>query len=119
MFGERLKELRKREGLTQEQLGCELGVKASTVGMYEQGRRTPDNRTLKKICDRFSVSADYLVTDTDRDVGVMLCDLRARLSSSDTLLFNGVLLSADDARKVLDAMELGAKIAMTADEKNG
>ena len=34
MFGERLKELRKREGLTQEQLGRELGVKASTIGMY-------------------------------------------------------------------------------------
>lgn len=119
MFPERLKELRRRANITQEQLGRELGVSTSTVGMYEQGRRMPDNDMLTRICSRFSVSADYLLRDGAEDVGVMLGDLRARLSACDSLMFNGVPLSAQDAKKVLDAMELGAKFAMYGnDAKN-
>ena len=38
-----LKELRAQKGYTQSELGKMLGVSASTIGMYEQGRREPDS----------------------------------------------------------------------------
>lgn len=63
MFGERLKELRKRIGLTQTELGKKIGVSSSAIGMYEQGKREPDNHTLLKLCDLFGVTTDYLINE--------------------------------------------------------
>lgn len=65
MFAERLKELRCEEDLNQAQLAEILGVSPSTIGMYEQGRRTPDLEVLNKIATHFQVSVDYLLGRTD------------------------------------------------------
>lgn len=56
-----LKELRTSRGLTQSELSKALNVSASSIGMYEQGRREPDNTTLKKIASYFEVTTDYLL----------------------------------------------------------
>jgi len=62
MFGEILKKLRKESGMSQEQLGKCIGVSKSTIGMYEQGQRMPQNDSiLKSIATLFSVSIDYLL----------------------------------------------------------
>ena len=58
---ETLKKLRKSKGLTQAELGKILGVSPSTIGMYEQGRRTPDKDALIAISNYFNVSTDYLL----------------------------------------------------------
>ena len=65
MFPKRLKKLRKNKKLKQEELGNFLGLSASTIGMYEHGRRSPDNKTLIKISNYFDVSADYLLGKTE------------------------------------------------------
>ena len=41
MLGEKIKELRERENYSQKELGLKLGISPSTVGMYEQNRRSP------------------------------------------------------------------------------
>lgn len=56
-----LRELRKGKGWTQQQLARALSISPSTIGMYEQGRREPDNATLLKIATLFNVSTDYLL----------------------------------------------------------
>lgn len=56
-----LKELRKNKGWTQQQLAKILSISPSTIGMYEQGRREPDNATLLKIAALFNISTDYLL----------------------------------------------------------
>jgi len=72
MFGETLKELRKRAGMSQDQLGTILGISKSTIGMYEQGNRMPQNDTiLKNIATYFGVSIDYLlghITDEESSI---------------------------------------------------
>lgn len=65
MFAKRLRKLRKEKGINQTELGNILGLSTSAIGMYEQGRRTPDQETLKKIADFFDVSIDYLLGRTD------------------------------------------------------
>ena len=56
-----LKELRQKKHLTQLELSKALQISASSIGMYEQGRREPDNETLAKIADFFDVTIDYLL----------------------------------------------------------
>ena len=57
----RLKELREQKNLTQAQLSKFLNISASTIGMYEQGRRFTDENLLKHISQYFNVSIDYLL----------------------------------------------------------
>ncbi len=60
-FGNRLKELRTKAGLTQQKLGELLGVSKSVVSYYELQERTPSPEVLVKLASIFHVSADYLL----------------------------------------------------------
>lgn len=115
MLGERIKELRKKRGLTQQQLARDLGVSVSAVGMYEQGRREPDNRILSMLCRYFSVSADYMLLGREDEVSMELSEyigkLKAELLSRPGLMFNGQPMVDEDLLKVAQAIELGARIA--------
>lgn len=53
--------LRKKNKFSQEQLANKLNVSPSAIGMWEQGRRQPDNETIKEIAQLFNVSTDYLL----------------------------------------------------------
>lgn len=64
-FGSRLKQLREDKSLTQEQLGKVLNVKKAAVSKYENENTSPDNATLCKLADFFSVTVDYLLGRTD------------------------------------------------------
>ena len=65
--GERLREIRKDHGDTQESLGIKLGYATPTVSKWEQGETEPGLETLKQICRMYEVSADYLLGLTDDD----------------------------------------------------
>jgi transcriptional regulator with XRE-family HTH domain len=58
---ERLAELRKEKGLTQEELGNTFNVTRHTVTMWETGNTEPDYATLIKLADFLEVSTDYLL----------------------------------------------------------
>lgn len=51
--------------LSQKVLAENIGVSASTIGMYEQNRRNPDSEMLKLLSSYFNVSVDYLLGRTD------------------------------------------------------
>lgn len=62
-FSEKLLELRRREGLSQEQLADRLGVTRQSVSKWESGAAAPELAKLVALSDLFSVSVDYLVKD--------------------------------------------------------
>ncbi len=62
MLGERIALLRRGNGWSQAELSEQLHVSASTVGMYEQGRREPSLEVLVKLSKVLGVTADYLLT---------------------------------------------------------
>ena len=64
-FGDRLKELREEKELKQAELANLFNISPSTIGMYEQNRRTPDFALLNSIADYFGVSVDYLLGRTN------------------------------------------------------
>ena len=61
----RLKELRKKKGLSQLRLATELNTTQNTVSRYETGEREPGIDELIKIADYFNVSVDYLIGRTE------------------------------------------------------
>lgn len=60
-FGERLKELRKKAGLTQSQLGERVGLTKSVISFYEQQERSPSPAVIVRLSEIFHVSTDYLL----------------------------------------------------------
>ena len=57
---ERLKELRKSLGLTQEAFSTKIGIKRNTLANYEVGRNDPIDAVLFSICSVFNVNEDWL-----------------------------------------------------------
>lgn len=64
MLGSRIAALRRNAGMSQTALAKRLCVTPSTIGMYEQGRRSPSYDTLIMLSKEFDVSVDYLLTGT-------------------------------------------------------
>ncbi|MEZ4732347.1 MAG: helix-turn-helix transcriptional regulator [Caldilineaceae bacterium] len=62
-FGEKLRVLRQRRGLSQEQLGEMLGVHQTHVGRLERGEKIPNAAIILKVADIFGVTADQLMRD--------------------------------------------------------
>lgn len=65
MFGQRIVELRKRQGLTQTELAKTIGISRSALSLYEIEKRQPDWETINKMASLFDVSVDYLLGRTD------------------------------------------------------
>lgn len=61
ILGYRLRELRKENKMSQEDLGKLLGITKVSVSGYENGTRVPSLDILNGILDVFGVSADYLL----------------------------------------------------------
>ncbi len=61
MIGDKLKKLRKENGIYQKDLAEALSVSKSTIAMWETGNRLPDIETVKRIADYFGVTVEYLI----------------------------------------------------------
>lgn len=61
MFADKLKQLRKRDGLTQQSLANMLGVTCGTVGMWETNRRKPTMESVIRMCKIFDTTCDELL----------------------------------------------------------
>lgn len=59
-FGDNLKYLRLKAGLTQEELADKVGVKKQAISRYENSDRQPNIRTAKRIADVFGVSLESM-----------------------------------------------------------
>lgn len=60
-FGKRVKELRQRAGLTQQQLAERILVSKAAISNYELYERNPSPEILIKLARVFHVSTDYLL----------------------------------------------------------
>ncbi len=62
MLNEKLKQLRKEKGYTQESLAIELNVVRQTVSQWEKGRSVPDAEMLQRIAEVFEVDVSQLLS---------------------------------------------------------
>ena len=61
-IGTRIKEIRKKQGLTQDILARKLGVKRAVISKYETGSVSLSVEQLRRIADLLEVSEGYLLT---------------------------------------------------------
>jgi len=85
-FSEKLQELRKSRGLTQEELAEDLFVSRTAVSKWESGRGYPSIDSLKEISKYFSVSIDDLLSG-EKLLSIAEGENRSNIRSICDLLF--------------------------------
>ncbi|TYP72611.1 helix-turn-helix domain-containing protein [Paenibacillus methanolicus] len=60
-MGDRLRELRLRKNISQEEVAKQIGITRSAYSHYEINNRQPVYETLKKLAVLFNVSLDYII----------------------------------------------------------
>lgn len=63
-MGDRIKEARKEQRLTQDQLAERLDVSVEFIGQIERGLKLPSMQVFVKLIEALHVSADYLLRDS-------------------------------------------------------
>lgn len=64
-LGDKIKKLRQRENIQQNDFAKKIGVSNVVLSRYESGERKPDYEVLQKIASYFDVSTDYLLGQSD------------------------------------------------------
>lgn len=65
-ISERLQELRKKEGYSQEQVAEMLGLSRQAISKWESGQGKPEIDNLIKLTEIYHVSADYILLGTEK-----------------------------------------------------
>jgi transcriptional regulator with XRE-family HTH domain len=123
VLGERIKELRKEHKMSRKELSEKLGVSLSAIGMYEQGNREPDGSKLKRLCEIFGVSLDYLMgrktaqrtLPQSNDIIETFNIMTADILEHGGLMFNGKPIDSDEVERVVDAMRIGMMLRLQQD----
>lgn len=66
-IADRIKQLRKKKGVSQSQLAEAIGVKKNTVSTWERGTRKPDFAALQLLSEYFEISLEYLLGTSDEE----------------------------------------------------
>ena len=72
---EKLKEIRKISGMTQEELADKLNVSRQTISKWEKGLSTPDLEMAIQFCDLFQISLDELLKEEQMERKLSLEDI--------------------------------------------
>ena len=78
LLAQKLREFRKKQGLTQEQLAEAMGVTVGAVSKWESGASTPDVSLILELADFFETSVDVLLGYTQQSTSLegSVCRLR-------------------------------------------
>ena len=124
-LGKKIKNLRTKSGLTQAQLADKLNISASTVGMYEQGRREPDSATLAQICRTLDASSDYVLDLTgntllnqnpqsgNNEIYSVISEFINNLEKQDNLMFNGEPINNGEKKKITSALKVATAVTLS------
>lgn len=114
-FNEKLQELRKQRGLTQEELAEILYVSRTAISKWESGRGFPSIESLKALSDYFSISLDELLSSEEiltiaekdnKDKETMLLDLLYGLLDCSLMLLFFLPLFAQNVNGTIQEVSL-------------
>ena len=111
-IGQRIREERKRQGLTMAQLGEKMGISGSLVGRYERNEENPKIETVERFANALGVLVSSLYSDPEEAY-----DVEYRLINSNSESFQARILRAiEDLSAELD-YEIYVRGASTADDR--
>lgn len=101
---ENLKKIRKDKGLTQKEVADAINITQTCLANYESGRNYPDVQILKRLCDFFGVTADYLLDFqlTKYDVGYLTEQEQSVLTMLETLTPRNLKIAEDYIDSLLE-----------------
>ena len=80
-MGERVRILRKKNGLSQAQLGAKIGAEANTVSRWEKDKIEASHSYVVKLANALNTTTDYLLGRTeDMSVSVIANDTDTSIS---------------------------------------
>lgn len=65
MIGERIRTLREKSGMSQEELAGAVGMHPNTVARWERGELIPRGTSLSKLARGLNTTSTYLLSETD------------------------------------------------------
>ncbi|NOH62352.1 helix-turn-helix transcriptional regulator [Vibrio sp. RE88] len=72
----RLRDIRKKRGITQEELGQKLGMESGSasarISQYETGKHAPDYTTVKRISAVLEITVAYFYCDDDTLANIII-----------------------------------------------
>ncbi|MDO4479035.1 MAG: helix-turn-helix transcriptional regulator [Lachnospiraceae bacterium] len=80
-FGEKLKQLRERQGLSQEKLSEKLNVSRQVITKWENGTGIPRIENLKALADFFHVTIDELLGRTEASNADLMTEYRRTIEA--------------------------------------
>ena len=87
-LGEKIKLLRKRRNLRQDDLATVLGISRGQISNLEKGRRNLSLKQLEKLCEYFQIDMSYFLMSETTDSCIELID-KAKLLFESKELTNG------------------------------
>lgn len=118
---DRMRELRKINNYSQEDIAKKLDVSTSAYGFYEQGKTTPNAKTLEYLADLYDVTVDYLLGRTSNprlnakdevDIASNLREMRQKMEDGMLRMsLDGEEVSDDVKEFILEQMENALIIA--------
>lgn len=116
-LSEKLKKLRMKSGLTQAELAEKIKVSPSSIGMYEQGRREPNNHTLSKICKELDAEGDYVLDLQNdkiksKDVIEMLEEFMRYIETEKNIMLCGKPIEEEQKKKITNALRVAVAVAI-------
>mgnify|MGYP000988210218 FL=1 len=113
-IGQRIKQLRKENKITQEELGKMFGMVKSTISLYENGKSNPDDEIKQKIADQFNVSIDWLLgrTDERRTADEIIAEYKEKelefeeLFDRFNIYFEGKKLTEKDKKSIISFLQM-------------
>ncbi|MCS0823170.1 helix-turn-helix domain-containing protein [Cytobacillus firmus] len=130
LLAERLRELRKKNKMTQKDVANFLGISESGYGYYEQGRNEPSLETLRKLASKYGVSVSYIsgeVSDKqnletlsikdEKDIAKRMEKIRQDLSEDNGYMLMGEPISEEAKEAIMDAMEYAIRQATRINKK--
>ena len=106
ILADKIINLRKKAGLSQEELADKLGVSRQAVSKWESAQSVPDMNRILKMSELFNVTTDYLLKDELEDEQT-LKDLSLS-NGTDDADTNLIPVSLEEANAYLDAKEKSA-----------
>ena len=110
-FNNKLYELRKQKGFSQEELANRLNVSRQTVSKWEVGDSTPDMEKLIAISDLFGISLDELVLDKAPEPAPSTQPARSGVYSEIKNDIKEKVLTEDNRKKAKKGLKTAAFIA--------
>lgn len=98
---DRIRELRKKKGISQTELGKEIGVSSKSISMIESGQNRPTVQQIEELSKFFDVTTDYLIFGVENTKDIEPIEREILKTIRDDRTLYGKLIKMMEAKKTV------------------